>query len=42
MRANAFYNIVSEVDLHEASRQIQLHLEEQPKTSVIVPLRAVS
>ena len=36
------YNIVSETDLHEASKQIQSHLEEQPKTSVIVPLRAVS
>lgn len=36
------YNIVSEADLHEASKQIQSHLEEQPKTSVIVPLRAVS
>ena len=36
------YNIVSEVDLHEASKQIQSHLEEQPKTSVVVPLRVIS
>ena len=35
------YNIVSEADLHQASKQIQSHLEEQPKTSVIVPLRVV-
>jgi integrase len=35
------YNIVSEADLAQATEKLQTHLQEQPKTSVVVPILVV-
>jgi hypothetical protein len=32
------YNIVSEADLARATERLQVHLEEQPKVPVVVPI----
>ena len=32
------YRIVDERDLREATERLQAHLQEQPKTTVIVPI----
>jgi hypothetical protein len=32
------YNIVSEADLARATERLQVHLEEQPRVPVVVPI----
>ena len=36
------YNIVSETDLAQATERLQSHLEKQPTTTSVVPLRKAS
>jgi photosystem II stability/assembly factor-like uncharacterized protein len=36
------YNIVSDVDLSQASEKLQLHLSKQPKQGTVVRLRGTA